>query len=266
MSATVCSVNPPGHDWQNGLTCRWCHATRTVTEAILSQLSSRRGGNPADARELLDAYRAGVLAEVSTWLVKKAREFRAMGGETRAAQADAVAAMASKVDRGAVRANNLRMLPADFFESGHTYTHVDDGTDWKFRVDTVTTHPEDGERTALGWRHFWGQWEACAYGEDDYEIHLLVGTADVTEETSSPAAPDNDAVARCAHLARAIQQGGRWKSGTVVRWYEANGYVGLDVHTARHDLAVLRESGAIVQHDEKGVRYFTAARDGGSRG
>ena len=128
----------------------------------------------------LDAYRDEVLAEVTTWLVKKAREFRAMGGRMRAAQADAVAAMASKVERGAVRPGNLRMLPADFFEPGHTYTHVDDGTDWKFRVGTVTTHPEDGERTALGWRHFRGVWEPYAYYEDDFDVHLHCGLADAT--------------------------------------------------------------------------------------
>lgn len=63
MSATVCPVNPPGHDWENGLTCRWCWDTRTVAEAILSQLSSRRGGDPASAQSLLDAYQAEVLAE-----------------------------------------------------------------------------------------------------------------------------------------------------------------------------------------------------------
>jgi hypothetical protein len=69
----------------------------------------------------------------------------------------------------------------DFFQPGRTYTHVDDETDWKFRVDKVTTHPEDGERTALGWRHFRGAWEPYAYGEDDYEIHLRVGITNVTE-------------------------------------------------------------------------------------
>lgn len=69
----------------------------------------------------------------------------------------------------------------DFFQPGHTYTHTDDKTDWQFRVDTVTTHPEDGERTALGWRRFRGEWEPYAYGEDDFEIHLAVGTADITE-------------------------------------------------------------------------------------
>lgn len=69
----------------------------------------------------------------------------------------------------------------DFFEPGHTYSHVDDGTDWRFRCDTVTTHPEDGGRTALGWKFFKGVWSECAYGVDDWEIHLLAGISDVTE-------------------------------------------------------------------------------------
>ncbi|MFJ8538108.1 hypothetical protein [Streptomyces sp. NPDC093591] len=131
----------------------------------------------AGAEEMLDAYRDEVLAEaellpkadVVAWLVKKARE------------KTPVWLLASKVDRGAVRPDNLRMLPADFFEPGHTYADHDHGTDWKFRVDTVTTHPDDGERTALGWRHFRGEWEPYAYGEDDFDIHLHVGTTDVTE-------------------------------------------------------------------------------------
>lgn len=63
MTAAVCSVNPPGHDWQNGLSCRWCQETRTPEEAILSQLASRRGGNEAAARMLLDAYRITVLTK-----------------------------------------------------------------------------------------------------------------------------------------------------------------------------------------------------------
>ncbi|KMS79067.1 hypothetical protein ACH49_13480 [Streptomyces leeuwenhoekii] len=77
--------------------------------------------------------------------------------------------------------------------------------------------------------------------------------------------PGNVDVARRAHLLHEISKGGRWKSGDVVRWYERNGYAGLGVRAARHDLAVLRDSGALIQHDEKGVRYFTAARQGGHR-
>lgn len=126
--------------------------------------------------EKFDAYRTEVLAEVSAWLVKKAREYRAAG---QTVQADTASRLSSKVDRGAVRPNNLRMLPADFFEPGHTYAAP--GLDWKFRVDTITTHPEDGERTALGWRYFDGAWEPYAYGEDDWQVHQHVGHRDITD-------------------------------------------------------------------------------------
>ena len=61
----------------------------------------------------------------------------------------------------------------DFFQPGHTYAEPGDTTDWRFRCDSITTHPGHGERTALGWRHFRGEWEPCAYGEDDFEIHQV---------------------------------------------------------------------------------------------
>ena len=69
-----------------------------------------------------------------------------------------------------------------FFQVGHTYS--DDQYGWKFRVDHITTHPEDGERTALGWRFFNGEWDAIAYDEGDWEIHQLAAITDVTEEVS----------------------------------------------------------------------------------
>lgn len=82
-----------------------------------------------------------------------------------------------------VLAETYEAVDTTFFQPGHTYTHTDDGTDWKFRVDHITTHPEDGARTALGWRYFRGEWSEIAYGEDDYELHLMVGTADITDAT-----------------------------------------------------------------------------------
>lgn len=60
------------------------------------------------AEHLLDAYRAEVLAEAKVetvgWLVKKAREYRSTGSTQHALQADAIATLASKADRGAIRA------------------------------------------------------------------------------------------------------------------------------------------------------------------
>jgi hypothetical protein len=68
-----------------------------------------------------------------------------------------------------------------FFQPGHTYTEPGDTTDWRFRCDSITSHPDDGERTALGWRHFRGEWEPYAYGEDDFEIHQIADTFAATE-------------------------------------------------------------------------------------
>lgn len=122
---------------------------------------------------------AGLLpkADVVAWLIKKAREIP-RGNKIGRAQGDVVAVMASKVARGAVRPDNLRMLPPDFFEPGHTYADPSSDYDWKFRVDAVTTHPETGKRTALGWRSFRGEWGPYAYNEDDFEIHLIAGMTD----------------------------------------------------------------------------------------
>ncbi|MGA5604051.1 hypothetical protein ACPCUF_23950 [Streptomyces griseoincarnatus] len=214
----------------------------------------------SEVASALDAYRDEVLAEVTTWLVKKARGFRAMGGEMRAA-------LASKVDRGAVRPDNLRMLPADFFEPGHTYTVNEPFTAPEirphFQCVAVAIHPTTGNRRAFGFeqRTANAPWASASLRDEEWAD----GWVDVTEETSGPAAPDNDAVARRAHLARAIRQGGRWKSGTVVRWYEEQGYEGLGPNAARNDLAALRRAGVIVPHDEKGVRWYSLARQGGAR-
>lgn len=93
--------------------------------------------------------RAEVLAEVTGWLVKKAREFRAEGTRTARTQADTAAMLASKVARGAVRPNNLRMLPnPGFFETERIYR---DGKGNAFRTLAVDPHPRRGELTAIGW-------------------------------------------------------------------------------------------------------------------
>jgi hypothetical protein len=76
--------------------------------------------------------------------------------------------------------------PDNFFQPDHTYGDAE--YDWKFRCDTVTTHPENSERTALGWRFFNGEWEPYAYHEDDWEIHQLVGHTDGGDTTQT--APD----------------------------------------------------------------------------
>lgn len=77
------------------------------------------------------------------------------------------------VDDANARDEAKKQTAADFFQPGHTYSEPGDTTDWRFRCDSITTHPGNGERTALGWRHFRGEWEPYAYDEDDFEIHQI---------------------------------------------------------------------------------------------
>lgn len=66
----------------------------------------------------------------------------------------------------------------DFFELGRTYSG---SHGWKFRVDAITTRPDTGERSALGWRFFNGEWTEYAYQEDDFDIIQLAGETDVAD-------------------------------------------------------------------------------------
>ncbi|MFB6813077.1 hypothetical protein ACFCV8_00820 [Streptomyces sp. NPDC056347] len=80
---------------------------------------------------------------------------------------------------------------ADFYQPGHTYTSGRfPQYGWKFRCDTVITHPEDSERTALGWRFFHGKWEPYAYGEDDWDVHNFREDGLVDEGTAPHAAEE----------------------------------------------------------------------------
>lgn len=72
----------------------------------------------------------------------------------------------------------------DFYQAGYVYSYprYADGYDWKFRVDVITTHPDNGERAALGWRHFNGEWEPYKYGEGDWYVHNCDPAGDLLAE------------------------------------------------------------------------------------
>jgi hypothetical protein len=54
---------------------------------------------------------------------------------------------------------------ADFFQPGHTYKHEA----WTFRCDAITTHPDTGERTVLGWFRFRNDtWRSLSCGEAEW--------------------------------------------------------------------------------------------------
>lgn len=97
----------------------------------------------------------------------------------------------------------------DFFQPGHTYAGTG-GEDWRFRCDTITTHPEEGDRTALGWRFFNGLWEATAYHEDEWDVHQAAGTIDVTEAEQVPAPLHYDKVPDPADGCHWCACGNRW--------------------------------------------------------
>jgi len=128
--------------------------------------------------QLVDDYRTEVLAEVTTWLVKKAREFHASRRKQEREQGDTCAVLASKIARGAVRANNVLMLPqAGFFEVDRTYTRPHHGETITFVVAAVSTSPDGRTTVAHGWRltpYTNGGWEPS--DSDDFS-----GWTDVTE-------------------------------------------------------------------------------------
>lgn len=139
---------------------RWIEAMQILCGKDDNPGPQRRAGYEETRHKMLDAYRAEVIAEadllpkadVVAWLTKKAREFRSLGHEQGRAQGDAVAAMASKVDRGAIRPDNLRMGPADFFEPDRTYTAARYPS-LRYVCEHVTRDPKTGEREAWGWLH-----------------------------------------------------------------------------------------------------------------
>ncbi|MYR46752.1 hypothetical protein [Streptomyces sp. SID5910] len=230
-------------------------------------------GNRAMAQRKLDAYRAEILAEAKVetvdWLAKKAREYRTTGSKQHALQAEAIETLASKVDRGAVRA---------FLGTGHYRDAIDEHrAEIRREILGDDLNPSTLVLDAQAYRALVTAIEATMAdpnrwdGDEDEGtilaryVEWLAAGQPGEDEDAPPATLAADTTRR-AHLLHAISAGGRWKSGSVARWYEGNGYTGLGVRAARHDLAVLRDSGALVQHDDKGVRWFSVARSGGGRG
>lgn len=135
-------------------------------------------GDSPRVDDLLAGHRNEVLAEVTAWLVKKAREFHVSSRKREREQGDTCAVLASKIARGAVRPDNLRMLPASFFEPGRSYVS---GT-CEFLCEAITPSPGTGEVRALGWKrspmHGTHLWHAVALDPDDWEHG---GWTDVTK-------------------------------------------------------------------------------------
>lgn len=108
--------------------------------------------------------------------------------------------------------------------------------------------------------------ETVLQGEAVRDMAAMLRQVAAGEKTTPTGATDTPTdTNRRARLLNKISGGGRWKSGDVVAWYQREGLTGLGANTARRDLAALRDSGAITQHDEKGVRFYTLTTKGAAR-
>ena len=99
------------------------------------------------------ADRAAVLREAEA----KAREVVARlwdDGTTQTAMDRAGGARAVEWEIG-LMASGINESAPDFFQPGHSYTHRDGST---FRCVAVTTHPDGGERVAIGWHTDTADW------------------------------------------------------------------------------------------------------------
>jgi hypothetical protein len=100
------------------------------------------------------------------------------GPEYTDAGIEEITARVRSASRHGYREADEAVAAPDCFEPGRTYTDPGAQFDWAFRCDTVTTRPDTGERTALGWRRHRGQWEPYSYTTDDWEIHQVAGISD----------------------------------------------------------------------------------------
>jgi hypothetical protein len=143
----------------------------TARDELLDVISFNEAANHGKTPEaLVGARDAEVVAqrdaEIIAWLGKKAREYPSAPDSV----PDAIARLASKIERGAVRADNMlgadtraevlrRMAdaaekdtqPADFFQPGRTYRKALAVSTWLYLCEHVTTDPNNGERISLGW-------------------------------------------------------------------------------------------------------------------
>ncbi|HEX5566711.1 MAG TPA: hypothetical protein VFY14_07245 [Streptomyces sp.] len=161
----TCPKNPFGHDWNGGTTCRSCDATRTASEALASLLAGREGWDETRAAALVDQHRAQVLHEAKDLSEEIARRLFSSTREVAQQRSAGARTVSWELDLLAKGISELADEAADFFQPGHTYKHEA----WTFRCDAITTHPDTGERTVLGWFRFRNDsWRPLSCGEAEW--------------------------------------------------------------------------------------------------
>ncbi|MFJ8345087.1 hypothetical protein ACIQ9J_01665 [Streptomyces sp. NPDC094153] len=127
--------------------------------------------------EALDTYRAEVLREAES----KAREIVAKlwaDGTTQKQMDRAGGARAVEWEIGRMASSTDEPAAPDFFQPGHAYTHRDGST---FRCVAVTTHPDSGERVALGWHTDTADWTFVGVRNINHWNHEYDGVEPPTE-------------------------------------------------------------------------------------
>lgn len=174
MNATVCPINPPGHDWEAGLSCRWCDATRTPGEAVLSGLASVRGWSREAARAVRDAHRAQALNEAADLFERAGRIVLDGGIMTAAEFADKLRELAATGEKATAAAATA--TPDGFFVPGRTYAREHHASTIRFLVRYIDDSPEGiPYRVAFGWKTEDGDVCASPFDSDDMD-----GWVDVT--------------------------------------------------------------------------------------
>jgi hypothetical protein len=276
-------------------------SSHTARHGIFNYLTGNatcRTPRPVDEAEgLIDAHRAEVLAEGAVELDRIADEAEARVA-THFGQASGIGPGSAELVREAAR--TLRSM------AGGKSTRPELEPLVVFRFDTaiepapeeepiltVGAIAEDGRPVALlldeetrakvaGWL---GPGDHEAYDGELTMLRGLVRTLRVVvrEDDTLPevrrllhqhASDDADAreentpaEKRQADLLTAIRaHGGRWKSGRAVRVLRMLGHHPVSPKTAASDLYQLAEAGHLIRHEEKGVRWYSVARQGVGRG
>ncbi|MBD0743492.1 hypothetical protein [Streptomyces sp. CBMA152] len=154
------------------------------TEYIVQAIREGASMYEEDARAFLAEHDAHVRAEAAAD-VHRAELPRFADGESPELVAKTVRAVDVRLAEDGPQAPygvTAEVVDAsEFFEVGRTYLG---SYGWRFRVDVITTHPENGERAALGWRFFNDVWEPIAYYEDDWDLHQYVGHVEATDDAA----------------------------------------------------------------------------------
>lgn len=147
------------------------------------------GGDEVWATDLVDAYRADILGAAIEAARGEYLHDQTGVPEDEAynrAVSDVVAAIGALLAAHAKYETEAREKSSpfgadatpDFFEPGHSYTHRDGST---FRCVAVTTHPDSGERVAIGWHTDTANWTFAGVRNINHWNHEYDGVTPANE-------------------------------------------------------------------------------------